>query len=127
MSMSVIISWDDLLMERRLPAGDIIKLTTTLDNGLGSRVGFRLVTAPRVTWYKQIRFFDNGGTRAWLETRDQAHVAGPTNLDVDLFNRGLLRVELVKAMAFGTPTGVYELTNLGRWKGNLLTFEWLED
>ncbi|MBD0365668.1 MAG: hypothetical protein ICV53_06125 [Flavisolibacter sp.] len=131
--MSVIVSWDDLLSVRRLPAGDVIRLSVYPVPGLseGHRnsnyVWFRLDTAPWITWYKEIRFFDRIGTFAFIQTQDDAHHAGPVSMPTMRFNLGLIRVELVKAREFGIHRGVYELVNVGRWKGCLLAFEWLED
>ena len=125
--MSVIISWEQLLTSQRLPSGDVIRLTVSTAFHIGSRVEFVLVTSPVVTWEKRIRFFDARNELAFLRTEGSNHRTGPTSFHIDSFDRGGLRVELVKAMTFGTLTGVYELTNVKRWKGHSLLFEWLTD
>ncbi len=126
--MSVRITWEQLLNPQRLPSNDLIRLTILPGyNAISSNVQFRLHTAPRVTWEKRLRFFDARGEISFLVTKDNIHTAGPASFDLTRLTSGGVRVELVKAMTFGTLTGVYELTDFGRWKGRTLTFEWLED
>jgi hypothetical protein len=127
--MSVIISWEQLLTPTRLPSNDIIRLTPVpgYNSFRDSRVEFIFSSAPRITWEKRLRFFDAHGDRAFLQTRDASHRAGPISFPTNNFSSGGLRIELVKAMGLGTLTGVYELTNVGRWKARTLLFEWLED
>ena len=127
--MSVIISWEQLLVPQRLPSGDLIRLTVRQQPPpiVGYRVEFQLASAPRITWEKRIRFFDSHGELAILRTKDNSHLTSIAGFPNDSFRRGIIRVELVKAMAFGTLTGVYELTNVDRWKSSILLFEWLED
>lgn len=126
--MSVIISWNQLLRPQRLRSGDLIRLTVSPQAAPDSDwVEFQLATATRITWLKRIRFFNASGEIAFLQTEGNNHQTAPARFSTNAFNREGLRFELVKAMAFGVPTGVYELTNAGQWKGQLLRFEWLED
>lgn len=127
--MSVIITWEQLLVPQRLPSGDIIRLTVRQQPPpiIGYRVEFQLATAPRVTWEKRLRFFDARGEISFLRTEGSGHLSAPISFPNDSFRRGGLRVELVKAMAFGTLTGVYELQDVGKWKTASLLFEWLSD
>jgi hypothetical protein len=126
--MSVIIPWDHVLTPRRLPSGDLIRLTATLTSPVDSNwVTFQLRTATRVTWLKRIRFFDARGELAFLQTEGSTHQTATARFSTHAFNTGGLRFELVKPMAFGVLTGVYEFTNVGQWKSHLLLFEWQED
>ncbi|HZV68545.1 MAG TPA: hypothetical protein VFG10_03345 [Saprospiraceae bacterium] len=125
--MSVIINWEQLLVPVRLLSGDLIRVTARPTALPSSKVEFQLSTAPGVTWEKRIRFFNSRGEIAFLRTEGSNHLTAPANFSTDAFNKGELRFELVKAMSFGTLTGVYELKNVGRWKGQSLLFEWLAD
>ena len=126
--MAVIITWDQLLTSQRLPSGDVIRMTVNTDYAVNPKtIEFQLASAPHITWEKRIRFFTAAGEIAFLQTKNNIHQSTVAGFLTTQLTTGVIRVEFVKAMAFGQLTGVYELTNFGPWKAKSLRFEWLTD
>jgi len=83
-----------------------------------------LNTAAHVTWYKEIKAFNQSlNPLGWIAAQDSAH--GPVTMQLTTADVRFL--VFTKAKAFGIHTGMYEVSGFGDKNGAALNFNWAQD
>jgi len=126
-------SGDDMVLcpvdefDNTLPDGDHIWFEEGNGQVLGigdSEVEIVLKSVSGVTWWKEIKAFDQkGATLGWVQTQDEAH--GPVLMRFDA--RRVDSIVFGKAKALGVHTGMYQVLDVWSKRGKRLTFEWRID
>ncbi|WP_143659295.1 hypothetical protein [Streptomyces sp. SA15] len=99
----------------------------TLAPGQGKVV---LVPGIHIPEWKEIKALNgDGGTVAWIETKDQQNVGNSMTLDIGsgLKKKKATKLVLSKAGFLGWPKGMYQITDLGPLVGKQITFYWYRD